>query len=47
MNPGDFTAEGAAKVNGGFIHGELVDRCPKFQLIAVTLALVAIVSSAV
>ena len=46
-DPGDFTTEGVAKVTGGFVHGELVDRCPKFQLIAVTLALVAIVSSAV
>ena len=47
LNPGDFVAEGAAKVNGGFIHGELVDHCPEFQLISVTLALVAVISSAV
>ncbi|MBU0507873.1 hypothetical protein KKH27_03410, partial [bacterium] len=28
LNPRDFAAEGAAKVDGGFIDGELVDRCP-------------------
>jgi len=42
-DPGDFMAQDAAKVDGRFVQRELVDRCPEFQLIAVTAALVAIV----
>ena len=45
VNPGDFTGQGTAYIHGGVVQRQLVDRRPEFQLIAATVALVAVVSS--
>jgi len=45
MNPGDFTGQGVAQVQGGVVQRELVDGRPEFELVAATVALVAVVAS--
>ncbi len=47
FDPRDFAAEDMAKVHGGFVDRQLVNRCPEFQLMAVTVTLVAGLSSGI
>ena len=45
FDPRDFLAENLTKVQSGFVERQLVNRCPEFQLITMTVTLVAVVSS--
>lgn len=45
FDPRDFAADSITEVQGGLVDRQFVDRCPQFQLIAVTVTLVAVVSA--
>ena len=44
-DPRDFATEDVTEVEGSFVDRQLVNRCPQFQLIALTVTFVAGVSS--
>ena len=44
FDPRDVTAEVITKVHGCFVDRQLVNGCPEFQLIALAVTLVAVVS---
>src|SRR5208337_3896162 len=45
LNPGDVAAKAMAKIQRGLIQGQLRGRCPKLELVTVTVAAMAVVAT--